>query len=84
MADLTNQNWGVISQLSEILANDEELEEGSFDLSIFEIEINKIPEWKVTMLYFYRFLSLMLFIPVMILIILTIILKWIGNHFLGI
>ena len=38
---LNNQNFNYIVQLSQILANDE-LEVGSFELDIFEIQINKI------------------------------------------
>ena len=40
-AMLNNQNFNYIVQLSQILANDE-LEVGSFELDIFEIQINKI------------------------------------------
>ena len=43
---LTNQNFQYIQQLSEILANDEELEVGSFELDIFEIQINKIKTYE--------------------------------------
>ncbi len=45
-SQFTQQHMDYIIQLSEILANDEELEEGSFDLSIFEIEINKIKTYE--------------------------------------
>ena len=40
--DITNERFRLLQQLPEILENDEELEVGSFGLSIFEIEINKI------------------------------------------
>jgi GT2 family glycosyltransferase len=43
---LTNQTFQYIQQLSEILANDEELEVGSFELDIFEIQINKIKTYE--------------------------------------
>ena len=43
---LTNENFQYIQQLPEILANDEELEEGSFELDIFEISINKIKTYE--------------------------------------
>ena len=43
---LTNQNFQYIQQLSEILANDDELEVGSFELDIFEISINKIKTYE--------------------------------------
>jgi len=46
LADLTNQHWGIISQLSEILANDEELEVGSFELDIFKITVNKLKTYE--------------------------------------
>ena len=39
---LTQENFQIIQQLPEILANDEELEEGSFELDIFEINIKHI------------------------------------------
>ena len=42
---LTNQNFQYIQQLSEILTNDE-LEIGSFELDIFEIQINKIKTYE--------------------------------------
>ena len=42
-----NQNsFNVIQQLSEILANDRELEVGNFDLDIFEVNINKIKTYE--------------------------------------
>ena len=40
------QSFQIIQQLSEILANDEELEVGSFELDIFEISINKIKTYE--------------------------------------
>ena len=42
---LNNQNFNYITQLSQILANDE-LEIGSFELDIFEIQINKIETYE--------------------------------------
>ena len=42
----TQNSFNMIQQLSEILANDEELEEGSFELDIFEININKIKTYE--------------------------------------
>ena len=41
-AEFTPEQFNYLAQLSEILSNDEELEEGSFNLGIFEININKI------------------------------------------
>jgi hypothetical protein len=43
---LTNENFLFIQQLPEILANDEGLEKGSFELDIFEITINKIKTYE--------------------------------------
>jgi len=43
---LTNENFQYIQQLPEILTNDEELEVGSFELDIFEIQINKIKTYE--------------------------------------
>jgi len=43
---LTNENFNYIVQLSQILANDEELEVGSFELDIFQISINKIKTYE--------------------------------------
>jgi hypothetical protein len=40
------KQFNPIGQLSEILANDEELEEGEFDLGIFKIKINKIETYE--------------------------------------
>ena len=42
----TQNSFNIIQQLSEILSNDEELEEGSFELDIFEININKIKTYE--------------------------------------
>ena len=42
----TQNSFNIIQQLSEILANDEELEVGSFELDIFEININKIKTYE--------------------------------------
>ena len=44
-AMLNNQNFNYIVQLSQILANDE-LEVGSFELDIFEININKVKTYE--------------------------------------
>ena len=44
-SQFTNQSFQYIQQLSEILANDE-LEIGSFELDIFEININKIKTYE--------------------------------------
>ena len=43
---LTNQNFNYLVQLSQVLANDKELEVGSFELDIFEININKIQTYE--------------------------------------
>ncbi len=43
--NFNNNSYGYIQQLSEILANDE-LEIGSFELDIFEIQINKIKTYE--------------------------------------
>jgi hypothetical protein len=42
---LNNQNFNYLVQLSQILANDE-LEIGSFELDIFEININKVETYE--------------------------------------
>ena len=42
----TNQSFEYLQQLSEILADDNELEEGSFELDIFEININKLKTYE--------------------------------------
>tara|TARA_Y100000593_G_C4180482_1_gene271797 strand:- start:310 stop:753 length:444 start_codon:yes stop_codon:yes gene_type:complete len=44
--DLNQENFNHIVQLPEILANDEQLEEGSFTLGIFKITINKIKTYE--------------------------------------
>ena len=44
-SQFTNQSFQYVQQLSEILANDE-LEIGSFELDIFEIQINKIKTYE--------------------------------------
>jgi hypothetical protein len=44
--EFTPQQFNYIAQLSEILANDEELEVGEFDLGIFKITINKIKTYE--------------------------------------
>jgi len=43
---LNNQNFNYLTQLPQILANDKELEVGSFELDIFEIHINKIQTYE--------------------------------------
>jgi len=43
---ITQNSFNIIQQLSEILANDEELEVGSFELDIFQISINKIKTYE--------------------------------------
>ena len=40
--EFTNEQFNIIAQLSEILANDDELEVGEFNLGIFKITVNKI------------------------------------------
>ena len=45
LGDLNNDNFKILQQLPEILANDE-LEVGSFELDIFEISINKIKTYE--------------------------------------
>jgi hypothetical protein len=42
----TSEQFNYIAQLAEILSNDEELEEGEFDLGIFKIKINKIKTYE--------------------------------------
>ena len=44
--DLTPEQFNYIAQLSEILANDGELEKGSFELGIFKVTINKIKTYE--------------------------------------
>ena len=43
---LNQQNFNYITQLSQILTNDDNLEIGSFELDIFEIEIKKIKTYE--------------------------------------
>ena len=43
---LTNESFNLLTQLPQIIANDEELEEGSFELGIFKITINKIKTYE--------------------------------------
>ena len=45
-SQINQQNFNFITQLSQILANDEELEVGSFELDIFKIEIKKIKTYE--------------------------------------
>ena len=42
----TNESFQYIQQLSEILANDEELEVGEFELGIFTVKVNKIKTYE--------------------------------------
>jgi len=44
--DFTPEQFNYIAQLSEILANDEELEVGEFELGIFTINVNKIKTYE--------------------------------------
>ncbi len=44
--NFNQDNFNIITSLSEILANDEELEEGEFELGIFKITINKIKTYE--------------------------------------
>ena len=39
--DLNQEQFSYITQFSQILANDEELEEGEFELGIFTVKVNK-------------------------------------------
>ena len=43
---LTNENTNYLCNLSEILSNDEELEEGEFELEIFKVKINRIKTYE--------------------------------------
>ena len=43
---LTQEQFNYITKLSEILANDEELEIGEFNLGIFQININRIKTYE--------------------------------------
>ena len=45
-AEFTPEQFNYLAQLPEILSNDEELEKGSFNLGIFEININKIKTYE--------------------------------------
>ena len=42
----TPEQFNYLAQLSEILSNDEELKEGSFNLGIFEITINNLQTYE--------------------------------------
>ena len=44
--EFTPQQFNYLAQLSEILANDEELEVGEFNLGIFKIKINRIETYE--------------------------------------
>ena len=43
---LTNDTFQIIPQLSQILANDEELELGNFEVSIFEVEVRSLKTYE--------------------------------------
>tara|TARA_R110002020_G_scaffold38998_2_gene116662 strand:- start:557 stop:1105 length:549 start_codon:yes stop_codon:yes gene_type:complete len=45
-SEFTPQQFNYLAQLPEIIANDEELEEGSFNLGIFEIVVKKIKTYE--------------------------------------
>lgn len=45
-SQFTNKSFQYLTQLSEILANDEDLEEGSFELDIFIVTVNKIKTYE--------------------------------------
>jgi len=45
-SDFNQDSFNIITSLSEILANDEELEEGEFELGIFNINVNKIKTYE--------------------------------------
>ena len=45
-SELTNKSFQIIQQLPEILVNEEQLEEGSFVLDIFEITINSVKTYE--------------------------------------
>tara|TARA_Y100001973_G_C5174180_1_gene320876 strand:+ start:61 stop:642 length:582 start_codon:yes stop_codon:yes gene_type:complete len=54
-----NENsFKIIQNLSQILANDEELEEGSFELDIFEIDIKKIKTYEKDRIFVQKNLDL--------------------------
>ena len=44
--DFNNESFNIITSLSEILANDEELEVGEFELGIFNIKVNKVKTYE--------------------------------------
>ena len=44
--EFTPEQFNYIAQLSEILSNDEELEEGEFELGIFTVKVNKIKTYE--------------------------------------
>ena len=44
--DFNQESFNIITSLSEILANDEELEEGEFELGIFKFTINKLKTYE--------------------------------------
>ena len=44
--DLNQEQFGYLTQLSEILANDEQLTIGEFELGIFKVKINKIKTYE--------------------------------------
>ena len=44
--DFTPEQHNLLANISEILANDDELETGSFELGIFKVTINKIKTYE--------------------------------------
>ena len=44
--EFTPQQFNYIAQLSEILSNDGDLEEGEFELGIFKVKVNKIKTYE--------------------------------------
>jgi len=44
--DFNQESFNIITSLSEILSNDDELEVGEFELGIFNIKINKIKTYE--------------------------------------
>ena len=44
--DLNQEQFSYITQFSQILANDEELEEGEFELGIFTVKVNKVKTYE--------------------------------------
>jgi hypothetical protein len=49
LADITNHNWEILKELSEVLANDDILAEdgsGEFNLDVFRITINNLQTYE--------------------------------------